>query len=253
MKFTLILVSIIILSTNLLAQVNTEKYRAPDNKQGLAGYISVSGDIETGNTDNVEGNLNAGFDWKINNVTTFFIFESEHQWVDGTRFSNKGLFHIRNVIAHTNNLSTEVFGQINYDKNILVENRELIGAGTRYKLIDFEKSDITIGTAYMFEHENYDLPANAVHEGEVSVSRWSNYVSAFIKINSVLTFGGVIYYQPMFSSFSDHRILNESNLNVALGKSFSLSIDFRLRYDSIPPDGIKGTDTKTSIGIKYQF
>ncbi|MBL1214564.1 MAG: DUF481 domain-containing protein [Ignavibacteriae bacterium] len=253
MKFALFLFTISFLSTVLYAQVNTEKYRSPQNKHGVAGFISISGDIQTGNTDKIEGNLDGGIDWKIENITTFFILESEHQWIDGTRFSNKGLFHIRNVIALTNIISSEVFGQINYDKNILIAKRALIGGGIRYKLIDFKESDITIGSAYMFEHEKYDLPANALHEKKASVSRWSNYLSAFIKINSILTFGGVIYFQPMFSNFSDHRILNESNLDAALSNDFSLSIDFRLRYDSKPPDGIKGTDTKTSIGIKYQF
>ncbi len=248
------LVIIFILSAICIyGQVNTEKYRTPEDFRGLAGYIEVSGQIQTGNTDKAEGELDGRLDWKLDKVTTFFIFETEHEWVEGTRFSNKGLIHIRNVVDITPRLQTEVFGQINYDKNLLVEDRELAGAGLRYRLIDGSVGDLSIASAYMFEREKYDLPANSIHPELVNVNRWSNYLSLYLKVNSLVTFGGVVYYQPMFDNFGDTRLLNESSLNVQLTKLLSASINFKVRYDSKPPDGIKDTDTKTSFGIALRF
>jgi putative salt-induced outer membrane protein YdiY len=157
------------------------------------------------------------------------------------------------MVSLTDNLRTELFTQINYDKKILIDRRELLGAGFRYKLLDFENSDFAIGTAYMFEHEIYDLNKNAVHNKEESVSRWSNYISLYFDLNSTAKFGGVIYYQPLFSDFSDNRILSENSLTISITKLFSISLNFRIRHDSGPPDGIKDTDTQTRVGLAMRF
>jgi hypothetical protein len=134
-----------------------------------------------------------------------------------------------------------------------VDDRELIGAGIRYKILRFANGDITLGTAYMFEKEKYDLPVDSIHPDEESVSRWSNYVAFYLQINSMVNLGSVAYYQPVFDRFSDYRILNENSLTVALTQRISFSFNFRLRYDSDPPAIIKQMDTNTNIGIVLKF
>jgi hypothetical protein len=219
----------------------------------VAGFLEISGTIKSGNIDETEGELDGRLDWKADKTTTFFVFKSEHEWIDGKRLSNEGLLHIRNVISLKKNLSFELFGQINYDKKILVDNRELLGAGIRYRIFRFDNSDVTIGSAYMFEREKYDLSENSVHPAEVNVNRWSNYVSVYLQITPAAQLAAVIYYQPMLDTFSDYRILSENSLTVVLTQLFSLSFNFRVRHDSNPPDGIKKTDTKTDVGIALKF
>lgn len=238
---------------NITAQVNTEKYRTPEEAIGLSGYIELNGTIKTGNADKTEAGIDGRIDWKTTNTSTFAVFESDYEWVDGKRSSDDGLIHIRHVRNLTDELSLEAFAQINYNKKILIKDRELAGAGFRYKFFDFEKSDIAVGSAYMFEHENYDLTKTAAHPAEVNVHRWSNYISYYLKFNTSVTIGGVIYYQPKFSSFSDYRLLNENSLTVGLTKILSLSINFKIRHDSKPPDGIELTDTETNFGIAVKF
>lgn len=235
------------------AQVNTEKFRTPEEFNGIAGYLELSGTVKTGNSEKTEGKVDGRLDWKSGGITTFFIFESEHEWINGDRFSNLGLFHIRNIIQLSERFKSEIFGQINYDKNLLIDNRELAGAGIRTMLFHTEDGDAAFGTAYMFEHEKYDLPINSSHESNITTSRWSNYLSLFIKINEVLNFGGVVYFQPMFSDFNDYRILNENRLNIILTEMFSFSVNFKIRHDSIPPEDIKKTDTKMNFGLRFRF
>lgn len=249
----IIYVIFLLFIANLTAQVNTEKYRTSEDFVGLAGFLELSGTVKTGNTDKTEASIDGRLDWKTGKTTTFIIFQSDYEWVNGNRSSDAGLLHIRNVTGLVNNLSSEAFFQINYDKKILVANRELIGAGLRYKLFDFEDGDIVIGSAYMFEHENYNLPNSSIHKSEVSVSRWSNYISYYFKMNSLLTIGGVVYYQPMFEKFSDLRLLNENSITVLITELLSISINFKVRHDSLPPDGIEQTDTKTDLGIALRF
>ena len=245
---------IILLTANVFfAQVNTEKYRTPKEELGLSGYLELNGTIKTGNTEKTEAGIDGRLNWKTINSTTFLVFESDYEWVNGKRSSDEGLLHVRHVRNLINRLSAEFFGQINYDKKLLIENRELAGGGLRYKLFDFENSDIAIGTSYMFEHENYDLTESAEHPAEVKVSRWSNYLSFYLQFNSSVTFGGVVYYQPMFSDFTDYRLLSENSLMIGITKILSLSVNFKVRHDYIPPNGIKQTDTETNFGIAVRF
>lgn len=244
---------LILLAVSIDAQVNTEKYRTPADLQGLAGYLELSGTVKTGNVDKTEAGLEGRLDWHVGEALTFFVFESDYEWVDGNRSSNEGLIHIRHVQKLSNNLRAEAFAQVNYDKKILIDNRELIGAGLRYTLFRFSSGDVTFGSAYMFEHENYDLPSNANHDQETKVSRWSNYLTYHINVNETVKLGGVLYYQPMFTEFSDYRLLYENNLAVKLTDTFSLSVNFKYRHDSIPPDGINSTDTKTEFGLAVTF
>lgn len=252
MRILLILFFIFML-INSFAQVNTEKYRTPDTLKGFAGYFEFSGTIKTGNSEKTEAGFDGKIDWKLSSATTFLIFESDYEWINGNRTSNEGLIHLRHVRQLTTLLDIEFFGQVNYDKKVLVDNRELIGTGIRYKFLNFSNGDLTLGTAYMFEHENFNLPGNAVHLSEVNDHRWSNYVSYYLAINPYVNFGGVVYYQPMFKNFGDYKLLAENSLTVKLTELISLSINFKLRHDSEPPDGIKQTDTKTDIGIAFKF
>ena len=244
--FTMILLSI-------SAQVNTEKFRAPEEFEGLSGYLELKGTIKTGNAEKTEAGVDGRLNWKTKSSTTFFVFESDYEWVDNKRSSDEGLFHIRYIHELVDSFEVEAYGQINYDKKLLITNRELVGAGLRYKLFDFDKSDVSIGTGFMFEHENYDVSENSFHPSEVKISRWSNYISFYFQLNQSVTLGGVIYYQPMFSNFSDYRLLNESSLIVGLSKLFSLTVNFKIRHDYLPPDGIEQTDTETNLGIAVKF
>ena len=63
----------------------------------------------------------------------------------------------------------------------------------------------------------------------------------------------VVYCQPNILEWKDFRLLSENNLNVDISKSFALSVGINLRYDNDLIPDIKNFDTKTKIGLVYQF
>ena len=240
-------------SVLIFSQVNTEKHRTPKDAVGFSGHIEVDANIKTGNTEKTEVGVEGRGDYKTPRSLTFIIFQSDYEWVGSTRSSDMGLLHLRHVENFNDSLMIEFFGQIDYNKKILLNNRELIGAGLRYRLFNFSNGDIHIGSAFMFEHENYNLDETDSHPDEVQTSRWSNYLTYFQAVNANVTLSSVLYYQPAFSDFGDVRILNENNMKAGLSQSLSVLVTFRLRYDSIPPDEIEKTDTETRIGLSYSF
>ncbi len=248
-----ILLLLVFLSVPVMAQVNTEKYRTPEEVQGLSYHLEVTGTYKTGNAEEIEADIDGRIDWKADRNTTFFVFQNEYEWTNGARITNERLFHIRNVWILNAFLRSEFFGQVNFDKKILIDNRELIGGGLRFNILDRKNSRISLGTSYMFEHEKIGLKGDSSHPEDVKVSRWSNYVSAYREIRTGIQVSSVVYYQPMFEAFSDYRIMNETALTVELAKVLSFAVTFKVRYDSDPPHGIKNSDTETDFGLAFHF
>lgn len=253
MKNKIIYLAALLIFTSVYAQVNTEKHRTPEDMKGFAGNLELNANIKTGNTEKTEVGLEGRVDYRTVQTLTFLIFQTDYEWVGGSRSSDKGLIHARYVRNVGERFKMELFGQVNYDKKILIKNRELAGAGLRYKLFNLANGDIHFGTAYMFEHENYNLTETDSHPGVENRSRWSNYLTYYKEFNRNVIFSSVIYYQPAFNDFADTRVLNENHLNVGISGKFSVVVSFRLRYDSKPPDEIKDTDTETRVGVSLGF
>jgi putative salt-induced outer membrane protein YdiY len=237
----------------LPAQVNTEKYRSDGKLEGWSFALELNGTAKTGNTENQELSIQGRIDHRTATSLTFLILENEYEWVDGGRLVNEQLVHLRHSFAIDTTTKIEFFGQVNFDKNLLINDRELIGAGVRMRLLQSKKASLFYGTSYMFEHENYDLPKTAIHPSVVDVQRWSNYIAAAVAISENTRLSSVLYYQPMFVEFDDYRILNETNLMIGISEHFSVSVDFKLRTDSKPADGIKKTDTNSAFGLVVAF
>ncbi len=237
----------------LFAQVNIEKHRKFLNGTGFSGLTSIGISAKTGNKDIQEIDLEGRLDYQAKNFYTFAVAQGEYGWQGGREFSNQALFHLRYVRNLTQVIKLEVFGQIDYNKARLLLFRIIGGAGLRFNLFRSDVSLLSYGIAGMTEHEKYDLPETAVHPVKTSVFRISNYLSYRLKLNGNASVASVVYYQPKANGFNDFRVLSENSLYVKISKKFGLSVEFNLRYDSLPPDGKKSLDTKTKLGFTVGF
>jgi hypothetical protein len=235
------------------AQVNTEKYRDESSNTGVSADIELSGEFKTGNTDELVIEMYGQVSWQMQKTEILVIFDNEYEWIDGLREINEQLIHLRTIYSLGGGWSTEIFTQVNLDQKIKILNRELVGSGLRYSYDLNKRSKVNFGSGYMFEHENYDLPSNAIHPDQVQVSRWTNYISVFHKIRPDISYAGVVYAQPMFTDFGDYRLLHESTLKTAVSDWLELVLSFKYRFDSKPADEVKQTDTETNMGIAISF
>ena len=56
-------------------------------------------------------------------------------WDDGKRIFNQALLHLRHVQDLSDLIQTEVFAQTDFNKKRLLTERELIGAGLRFRIL----------------------------------------------------------------------------------------------------------------------
>jgi hypothetical protein len=251
MKITLLL--LFIFSQILYSQVNTERYRYIEDSLGFSGIIKLDASIRTGNTDIQEIGSEILLDYKKPESTILFIMNGDYGWNKGQQFSNEALAHLRYVQALNESLKFEVFAQVNYDKSLLLLFRSLGGAGLRFKLFETKHSMLWFGSAYMLEYERYSEPRRFIEKKKILANRWSNYLSYNLRIQKNVSISSVIYYQPRFNLWRDTRILSENSLIVNLSGSFSLFVNFKLRYDRFTPVSIKKVDTRTKFGFIYNF
>ncbi|HMB68707.1 MAG TPA: DUF481 domain-containing protein [bacterium] len=241
------------------AQVNIEKQREDDEERGFATTAAVDLSVRTGNTDVTEFTGEIRTDLVRDGASGFLLGRGGLGWKDGDRFSDSALLHLRTGVPLRPSWEMETFGQIDYDKERKLDFRAIAGIGPRFFLEHDESFSLAVGTAYMREHERYDLdeiyrtePARSHHPRDLDVSRWSNYLSLSTHADRVKT-SWIVYAQPRLDRFDDVRILSEASVSVAVSGKVDLRNLLRVRWDSEPPDGIEDTDVELTTGIAVRL
>jgi len=114
---------------------------------------------------------------------------------------------------------------------------------------------------------NFDLSLGLMQEEEVlnrstlpqNEKYYTNYTRSILsmvgswKYKKKLTVINTTYFQQYLFSFSDYRLLNETNMLYKLNKNLSLSLDIEYRFDSEPPSQLTNKDLNSNIGLVIVF
>lgn len=249
----IIIIYISCFSTLLFSQVNTEQYRKDSVKLGLTGNMKLEAIAVTGNTDFQLLDIGGRLNYNYGDDYTFLVLDAGYGWESGNPFVGQLFAHLRHVITPAHLYQVELFTQFDNNKKRRLLSRELIGGGIRLRLITEDIFKFRVGVAYMFEAEDYDLPASSIHGSSTKAHRMSSYLTFNYDIQANLSFVSVTYYQPKLDNWSDYKIVSENAFVIDAGKVVDFYLKFNLRYDSFPPDGIKGIDTATKMGISFKF
>ncbi len=249
----LVAIALLCAPARVAAQVNIEGMRQESPDEGLSARLSAGLSTRSGNVDITNLELGGRAEYVRGRDTFFFVFAGDYGWKDGDRFSDQGLVHVRFTRSLNDRFALESFAQTDYNGARLLDARALAGGGVRARIVDSGRVGIAVGTSYMFEHEEIDVPPGAIHPVGTDVSRWNNYVGLRWTITDNARFSLTGYAQPQFDDLDDIRVIAQSALEAALGGPVSLSVTFRIRHDSEPPDGVEDTDSKLSTGLTVSF
>jgi uncharacterized protein DUF481 len=244
---------ILFLYSGLLAQVNTEKYRTAKDTLGFKFQSEINGTVQKGNVDFQEVSVEVLSQYNLKENKYLMIISGDFGWEDGKSFSNAMLLHGRNIRDLSAVLKLELFGQVDYDAEHLLQWRALAGAGTRIRLFGGKDNESWMGNSLFYEQEKYDLARSAKHAREANNIRFNTYLAINKKLKDFFTWHGVAYYQPKIDNWDDFKLIAETGLLVAFEEKVSLSIGFNYRFDSRPADGIKKNDYKTEMGLLFSF
>lgn len=167
---------------------------------------------------------------------------------------NTGYIHIRHNFKISNAIRTFEFYQLQFNNVLLLDKRELIGAGLRFVIFDQDSLGISFNAGAMRELEllnETSLPANEILETIYYRATLTNSIR--YQFNKILRLDNVVYYQPYLGDLSDYRLLNDLNLSFTINDYFKLIASLSTRYDSRPPSTLKTLDNIISFGINLKL
>lgn len=235
------------------AQVNVEPLRGEDPPEGVSGSLSGDLTIQTGNTDFVRVGLEARLNEVRGSTTTLVVGNGGLGFLGTSRFASSGLFHYRRMYDRFEWASPEWYAQVNYDRARDLRFRTVVGGGVRSPVVRGEWGHLGAGTGFMLEDERLAIPDTAAHPDHTTVVRSSSYGNFRVVTDRDLVLTSTTYVQPQVDRIRDVRILEELALTTPVTDRVSLRISFDLRYDSRPPDGLSGLDTRLRTGLTLDY
>lgn len=146
-------------------------------------------------------------------------------------------------------LRLESFLQGQYNQLLVVEQRNLMGAGLRVKWVDKERFTGYAGNSYMYEVEYSDRAGTTNYNHRNSTYFTLSYTPKSQKFSVANT----VYYQPLYRDFDDYRILEQFRLDIPLSSWLKVFSTYNYYFDSKTPLNTEEYTSDLNIGVGISF
>ncbi|TNF28690.1 MAG: DUF481 domain-containing protein [Deltaproteobacteria bacterium] len=234
--------------------VNTQPLLSKVGGEGFVGELGGSVDWRTGNVELLRLIGSLLMLYKTGDHTVIWSSSGDYGTKSGDEFIARVFSHVRYQYGVSDLVTWEVFGQASSAKFRRLTLRALIGTGPRWDVVREDDGTLSLGTAYMFEHEVLNDSDFADSGRTDDNHRLSVYVTGRLAVDDRLTVIHTTYLQPRVDAFtSDLRVYSITNLAISVAKELALTLGFELGYDSEPPVGVDDLDTTLTFGISWGF
>lgn len=143
-------------------------------------------------------------------------------------------------------LHGEAFAQTQFNQQLGLDFRGLLGAGPRFRLVQNDSFKVFLGTMWMYEYE-IERP----NKTQAVTNRLSVYLSFVLLKQGIVDINLLGYYQPDVANTKDFRLLTELRLDFRITKALSFRFAGTQSYDSAPPPGIPNNFLNLRNAIVY--
>ncbi|HLO81373.1 MAG TPA: DUF481 domain-containing protein [Chitinophagaceae bacterium] len=229
--------------------INVENSRIHTDTVGWAGELGAQVSFTKNTQEVFLAQMNAHLQYKTQKDLFLILGNYGFLSGDAVKLINNSFLHLRYNRKLSELLRIEAFSQILQNPVTLIDYRFLTGAGPRFKLSGSKKLKLYAATLVMYEYERELDSIKTIHND----IRSSSYASFSIMFNSQTELVNTIFYQPLFTSISDFRILDQMKFSVKTGKKFSVSLNLNYLYDNVPAPGVPRINYTFSTGLDYKF
>ena len=159
---------------------------------------------------------------------------------------NQGFQHFRYVYKARKDVFYEAFTQLQYNQQIKLRMRWLLGAGFQFNLISAENQHLNIGISYMYEYNEEVDP-----EIHIRNNRLNTYLVLNFKLFNKVLLLSTTYYQPDIVNIKDWRLSSETEFHFDITKKLSFKFGFNLTYNSRIPPGVPNTIYALANGLRW--
>lgn len=229
--------------------LNAESLRKVTDTSGFSGAASLDFSIKRDVNAYFGLSSSTQVQYKMNNHLVLLKNDIELKNIEGNKFENAGISHLRYNYKFHPRIAWEVFTQAQYNKVSKIDFRGLLGTGPRFKLTTSEKYKFYLGSQIMYEYEELNDGSTPIHRDFRSTS----YLSFSLYPTKTLSIVSTTYFQPRLKEFGDYRFSNQSSLLIDLFKNFAFKTTYTFIYDKTPAVGIPNSQYNLSSGIVYSF
>ncbi|MAN60098.1 MAG: hypothetical protein CMC08_09720 [Flavobacteriaceae bacterium] len=247
----IIVISILLgFGATVRAQIlNAESLRKVTDTSGFSGAATASFSLKRNVNQFVTLASNVHVQYKMNRHLALFKTDISFQKIEGDKFENSYISHLRYNYKLQSHIAWEVFTQGQFNKVNLIDFRGLVGTGPRYKLTTIENYKLFVGTLAMLEYEE-------VADGVTPLQRdlrGSAYFSFSLFPTPTVSVVSTTYYQPQLDQWNDYRISSQSSLLIDLFENFAFKTTYTFTYDAFPAVGIPNSQYDLTTGLAYTF
>lgn len=238
-KLLLLLFFLIIVKFDGFTQiVNIESKRMQSDSIRFAlrsdfslGYFDYVGNTKL----RMKGGLTSQF--KTKDMKKVFFFAGDYNFLkSGDNILIKAwIVHFRFNYKISELFRTEAFIQNQHNNLLDVNDRNIIGAGIRFKFFSKENIQLYLANSYIYEIETCDsLNSNFYNH------RNSTYLSMTASVfKNKLGIINTIYFQPKYSDFSNYSLLEQLKFDLKISNKLSLFSLYNFYYNKLTPVGRK--------------
>lgn len=229
--------------------VNLERQRLNADTNGLFGDADLSFRVVKQVTPLYSFAQNAQLVYRHDKHQLFVIENLLFIKSPGNNFAHSGFIHVRYQMPAERRLMFESFAQVQFNKLLRVQYRQLLAAGGRFELFPRENTNRAfIGAALMNE---YEIVQN---REEVNLDMRMNYYLALrLKLFNRMEVNSTTYYQPVLAYSKDFRLSTENSILFDISSQIQFKFELSLFYDEMPPPGVTKNTYSVLNGIRYKF
>ncbi|MGA9324717.1 MAG: DUF481 domain-containing protein, partial [Salegentibacter sp.] len=149
---------------------------------------------------------------KSKDLRKIYFVIGNYQLIDSEEknLQNAWFLHGRFNYKFSNLWRFEAFLQGQYNQLLVVEQRNLIGAGLRMKWVDRKRFTGYLGNSYIYEVEYSDKAGTTEFN-----HRNSTYLTlSYFPKSERFSVSNTVYYQPLYRDLNDYRILEQFRLDI---------------------------------------
>ncbi|MBK5213257.1 MAG: DUF481 domain-containing protein [Flavobacteriaceae bacterium] len=229
--------------------LNAESLRRVTDTSGFSGSASIDFSLKRDVNEYLGFSSRIHIQYKMKKHLVLLKNDVDLQNIEGNKFENSGITHLRYNYRFHPRIAWEVFAQAQYNKVSKIEFRGLLGTGPRFKLTTSEKYKFYLGTHIMYEQDELSDGITPIQRDFRSTS----YLSFSLYPTKTVSFSSTTYYQPKLKDFGNYRISNQSSLMVELFKNFAFKTTYTFIYDETPAVGIPNSQYNLESGFVYSF
>lgn len=244
MKYSIIILTIFIICTNLYAQ----------NKKTDSSYITLtwnagaSGFYMKGNTNKFYVVSTGEIKRQDSTATLDLLLSLDYGATNQIKDQNNFFGDFSADLSHFSTVSPLFLqiGEFSFPRGITF--RSETGAGVKYNFIKYPEHKTSISLAVIYDYTNLvDKPGN----NDAKLLRLSWRFKTVQKLfNDRLRLTNVTFYQPSVKSIANTIWRVESTLEAPVVRGFSLTVNHLYTHDDIVSLGRKKGDNKITFGVK---